>query len=522
MRTFQTVLNRIAPVAVWALLGAGCADDGAAGGASPGAGAPVTGRGAAAADAAENPATGGVADSAALDAEIEALEQRVAALRDIAAIEKLQRTYGYYLDEADWDNLIDLFADGAIAEYGASGVYVGKDSIREFLYALGGGRSGLEPGVLNEHVQLQPVIDVAPDGLTAKARWRALGLLGRYESYATWQDGPYENEYRKEDGRWKISRIRWIERFTVPFDGGLAASEAASQEPAELPPPDRPSTIEDEPWPAVSTLPYHFPNPVTGAVTSPGDAGTASAANADAANADPANADAASTDADGTNADGTNADGANPGSTNADTAEAAPAGLAQGAPQPDTLDARAAALARDVERLEDEREIEILQRTYGYFVDKNLWREIADLFTEDGTLEIGGRGVFAGRERVLEYLEWLGDPEHGRLYDHTQMQGVVTVAPDGRTAKGRWRALVFGGNEGGISVFGDCIYENEYRKVDGVWKISKLHSYFIMYTNWDPGWAEMGWPNTRPEEELPPDRPPTVVYDMYPGELTAP
>lgn len=186
------------------------------------------------------------------------------------------------------------------------------------------------------------------------------------------------------------------------------------------------------------------------------------------------------------------------------------------------LQARAAAVAGEVERLEDEREIEILQRTYGYYVDKNLWGQIADIFTVDGTLEIGGRGVFVGRDRVLEYLEWLGDPVHGRLYDHTQMQGVVTVAPDGRTAKGRWRALVFGGDEGGVSVLGDCIYENEYRKVDGVWKISKLHSYFIMYTNWSEGWARMGWPNTRPEEELPPDEPPTVVYDMYPGELTAP
>ena len=36
--------------------------------------------------------------------------------------------------------------------------------------------------------------------------------------------------------------------------------------------------------------------------------------------------------------------------------------------------------------------------------------QIADLFTEDGTLEIGGRGVFVGRQRVLQYLQWLGEP----------------------------------------------------------------------------------------------------------------
>jgi hypothetical protein len=107
------------------------------------------------------------------------------------------------------------------------------------------------------------------------------------------------------------------------------------------------------------------------------------------------------------------------------------------------------------------------------------------------------------------------------------MQPIVDVAPDGQTAKGRWRALVFGGGfsaggQSGVSVLGDCIYENEYRKTGGVWKIANLHSYFIMYTTLEQGWGANAMPNTRPEKDLPPDLPPTVVYDMYPGTLTAP
>jgi SnoaL-like domain len=179
-----------------------------------------------------------------------------------------------------------------------------------------------------------------------------------------------------------------------------------------------------------------------------------------------------------------------------------------------------------VTQLEDERAIEILQRTYGYFVDKNLRTQIADLFTEDGTLEIGGRGVFVGRQRIVRYLQWQGDPlqkvTQGRLYDHTQMQPVIHVAPDGLTAKGRWRAMVFGGDYGGRSIFGDCIYENEYRKVKGVWQISKLHAYFVMYSDLESGWGVRATPNTRPDAAVPPDLPPTVVYDMYPGVITAP
>jgi SnoaL-like domain len=58
----------------------------------------------------------------------------------------------------------------------------------------------------------------------------------------------------------------------------------------------------------------------------------------------------------------------------------------------------------------DAQQVHVLQRTYGYLVDKNLWTQIADLFTDDGTLEIGGRGVFVGKARVLQYLKLLGVP----------------------------------------------------------------------------------------------------------------
>jgi hypothetical protein len=399
------------------------------------------------------------------------LEQRASRVRDIEDIKRLQRAYGYYLDRSDWDNVVDLLTDDATLEYGTSGVYVGKDHARALLHAIGYDKAGLLPEQLREHIQLQPVITVSADGIHAKGRWRGLVLLGQFKQYARWQTGPYENEYRKENGVWKISAIHWVETFTVPFEGGwksvMPQSNVADR---KLPPPDRPPSFAYQPWPAVSLPPYHY----------------------------------------------SVSDLAPP------TAQVAPVSIS-----PPELARRVAALAHRIERLDDQRRIEILQRTYGYYVDKNLWREIAALYTDDGTLEIGGRGVFVGRKRALQYLEWLGSPRDGLLYDHTQMQPIVDVAPDGQTAKGRWRALVFGGGftadgQSGISVLGDCIYENEYRKERGVWKIAKLHSYFIMYTSLEKGWGVYAMPNTRPEKDLPPDLPPTVVYDMYPGTLTAP
>lgn len=201
---------------------------------------------------------------AALAAEVEQLEQRAARLRDLAEIERLQRIYGYYIDQADWDNVLGLLTDDATFEYADAGVYAGRDSIRALLYALGDGRRGLPLGVLNEHSVLQPVIDIAPGGDRATARWRSMEMLGRYEEHASWREGLYQNEYRKEDGRWKISAVLWTERFHVPFKGGLTTSVDPGVDERSLPTPDRPSTFDHTSWPDVTVLPYHFPHPVSG------------------------------------------------------------------------------------------------------------------------------------------------------------------------------------------------------------------------------------------------------------------
>src|SRR4051812_12774042 len=58
------------------------------------------------------------------------------------------------------------------------------------------------------------------------------------------------------------------------------------------------------------------------------------------------------------------------------------------------------ALDKRITRLEDLNAIERLQRTYGYFVDKSQWRQLAELFSDDATLEIGGKGLFTGKPRV--------------------------------------------------------------------------------------------------------------------------
>jgi len=174
----------------------------------------------------------------------------------------------------------------------------------------------------------------------------------------------------------------------------------------------------------------------------------------------------------------------------------------------DELDAR-------ITRLEDMNQVEKLQRVYGYFVDKGQWTQLSELFAEDATLEIGGKGLFLGKDRVLEYMHTAFGPDgarEGLLANHMQFQPIVDISPDGKTAWIRSRAWVmsFGG-------WGLPLYEDEFTKEDGVWKFSRESGPFTMYTSWD-GWGKNALNNTWPDKfDPPPDLPPTTVYLTYPA-----
>jgi hypothetical protein len=200
----------------------------------------------------------------ALAARVAALEQRKERIEDVNAIERLQAAYGYYVDRALWDDVASLFADDGTIELGLDGVYVGKARVREYLYALGGGRQGLVDGELNEHLQVMPVISIAADGLTAKARWRAIVLSGELGRDAFWGEGPYENEYVKDDGVWKIKTLHWYQALYVPYEGGWQTNPdpTGAKYVSGTLPPDRPPSVEYKTWPDTYVPPFSFANPV--------------------------------------------------------------------------------------------------------------------------------------------------------------------------------------------------------------------------------------------------------------------
>ena len=188
--------------------------------------------------------------------------------------------------------------------------------------------------------------------------------------------------------------------------------------------------------------------------------------------------------------------------------------------------ARIERLERRAQAAEDYRELVNLQGAYGYFVDKGLWDKAAELFASNGTLEIAGRGVYVGRERVREYLRHLPAYGRGVIYNHMQLQPVLHIDSEGGTAKGRWRTLMMVGWLGKEGRWGEATYENTYvREPVGSgakWRIASLHGIINFYAEYDEGWHKGGVPLLRSTEGLQPDRPPSLEYEAYPEPVIAP
>ncbi|HYP80254.1 MAG TPA: nuclear transport factor 2 family protein, partial [Steroidobacteraceae bacterium] len=190
------------------------------------------------------------------------LATRLARLEDARAIEYLHNAYAYYLDRWRWDDVADLFADDGTIEYAQRGVYVGKARVRQSLELFGA--QGLHQGEVFDHVQYQPVVHVAPDGLTARARVREFSMEGKYGVDASIGGGVYENEYVKVNGVWKISALHLYTTFVADLERGWAGGPRPAAGASTTLPPDRPPSVRYQSYPIFNQHPIHYPNPVTG------------------------------------------------------------------------------------------------------------------------------------------------------------------------------------------------------------------------------------------------------------------
>jgi hypothetical protein len=141
-------------------------------------------------------------------------------------------------------------------------------------------------------------------------------------------------------------------------------------------------------------------------------------------------------------------------------------------------------LEKKVQRLDDINEITRLQKVYSYYVMHMMRDEIYDCFADRKDVVLRWlEGTWKGKEGVAKYFG-VGDksrpePPPGFIHQVMPIAGVVDVATDGRTAKGRWYS--FGGvatpdqktGKTNPGIVGG-LYEIDYIKEGGVWKFWKI------------------------------------------------
>ncbi len=155
-------------------------------------------------------------------------------------------------------------------------------------------------------------------------------------------------------------------------------------------------------------------------------------------------------------------------------------------------------LEKEVQTLKDIEQINTLQRAYGYYMDNLAYDEAADLFTADGHAEFGFT-VLEGQDKIrASFRNMTKPPFEGtkKLFLHMQLQGIVHVDEGGKTAKGRWQMLCLsvdylGKPPGELTpVISHGVYENEYVKENGTWKIKRMIFNSSFHSTLYDGWVK--------------------------------
>ncbi len=398
----------------------------------------------------------GSPDLTELSERLEDLSQRVQRLNNENEVANLQHIYGYYLDRKMWNDVADLFTEDGTMELGLRGVYAGKESIRKALGQFG--PQGLRKGEVNDHIQLQTIVHVAPNGLRAKARGVELAMLGSQDGGGEWAEGIFENEYVKRGGIWKIKSLHVYSRLRTDYDKGWAKDAKPAHGPNKDFPADRPPTKIYEAFPKYTAVPFHFVNPVTGCEPQypEGVTGTGNLLGHKSS---------------GTASQNGDADIQNTGD-----------------------------LANRITDIERRLRIAIaydaaenLASAYGYYLDEFSWDEVADLFAIDGRRDLASIGIEEGRENIRSDLKrrYPGDKPKGFFTAHQLIQPVIHVVPDGQSARMRVRLFQLGGASGKSGYWIAGVYETRTILEDGIWKFANMDLDYTWTADYKGGWAKV-------------------------------
>ena len=403
------------------------------------------------------PATGAAPPTRATLAE---LQRRVDVLNDEDRVRNLQSAYGYYADRKMWDDVVDLFAKDGVVEIGGQGIWRGPGGIRRWLETMG--PAGLTHGQLNDRVQNDVIVTIAPGGSEAFARGIELGMLGEADQeQGWWEVATFQNRFVKESGVWKIREMRRFVLMKTDIFLGWGKSRIVEPMPAGKLAPDAPAA--EAVTPGLAMPAFLGNHPVTGrAIRAAGSARMVAARPLTGA-------------------------------------------IARGKPAAITLEEARRRLARSAAY----DGVANVSAAYGFYVDDGNSAGWAGVMAKNGFKETPFQGYHIGRDRLIA-ARVRGTPpttQQGISY-HWLMQPLVRVSDDGRSAAGRFRLFqprtgktVGRAGDFFAASFWGGMYHDRYILEDGVWRIWELtlDEPYITPVAWKDGvWAKAKDPVRRP------------------------
>lgn len=137
--------------------------------------------------------------------------------QDRAEIEDLMARYLFAIDYFDWDAYVGTFTEDGILTF-ASGTSQGREAIRATVTKFAEGISRFyrtedgKPGKLR-HVILQSAIRVEGNRAWGRSLWLEMANHGPQDTMKMGTYGIYEDEFRKVDGHWLISKRNVLNEF---------------------------------------------------------------------------------------------------------------------------------------------------------------------------------------------------------------------------------------------------------------------------------------------------------------------
>src|SRR5262249_27433437 len=147
---------------------------------------------------------------------------------------------------------------------------------------------------------------------------------------------------------------------------------------------------------------------------------------------------------------------------------------------------------QDVDRIESLRQVKDLQRLYTQLAQAGLWNEMGALFTGNAKF-IHGAETVTGSADIAKWLTTKqGGGRQGLAPGGLRFEGIdqplANRSADGRSAKVRYDGLLLQGDGKDNTRIEGGIYENEYVREGGTWKISVSHYWPQFEGSYAKGW----------------------------------